>query len=310
MSAGLTALLSFFLAYLLGAGVPQLLWKKYSKRVRPSYGRIKATYIRGASGTVFVVAITAGIALSESGHPHRPVTYIVWYGVAGLALAILVGATFWIEPEKSEESGGEARAKLPRGSNPTVERLEINARRVSPGPAKPPPLLPGERQRISNDFATAGGQQANDAMLRKIDRGTERATEPSSPRPHEQLARTMAAGVVARKTLAEDLSRELTAGRRLLDPIDMPKYAVAHGEAEKIQKGATERWARDWARGLRVRLNDDPGMVKRFDRGADLPHETHTAAFGLGGTASHEQLVEFLQDKVANLEDIIQGLSP
>jgi hypothetical protein len=182
--------------------------------------------------------------------------------------------------------------------------------RTGPAPDGPEPLTPADRERISNDLARGATQQANDAMLRKIERGTESATEPSSSRPHEQLARTIAAGVVARKTLTEDLSRELTAGRRLLDPIDMPKYAMAHGEARNIQTGATERWVRDWARGLRVRLKDDPGLVKRFDRGADLPHETLSAAFGLGGTATHEQLVEFLQDKVANLEDIIQGLSP
>lgn len=59
------------------------------------FGFLKFAHVRSAAGVVFGVAIAAAISLSISDHSHK--TYIVWYGVAGVSLAIVLVATIVIE---------------------------------------------------------------------------------------------------------------------------------------------------------------------------------------------------------------------
>jgi hypothetical protein len=68
----------------------------------PSWlGFIRLAYVRTAGATVFGLAGSAAIGLSLSNDGHRPVTYVVFYGLAVLGLAVAVITTIVIDRRDS-----------------------------------------------------------------------------------------------------------------------------------------------------------------------------------------------------------------
>jgi hypothetical protein len=73
----------------------------------PSWlGFIRLSYVRTAGATVFGIAISAAIGLSLSGDSHRPVTYVVFYGLAGLGLVVAVVTTIVIDNREEAPAVG------------------------------------------------------------------------------------------------------------------------------------------------------------------------------------------------------------
>ncbi len=66
------------------------------------FGFLKFAHVRSAAGVVFGIAIATAINLSTSDHSHEEATYIEWYGMAGVAFAIVLVATVVIERRLSD----------------------------------------------------------------------------------------------------------------------------------------------------------------------------------------------------------------
>ncbi len=76
--------------------VPRLLGAA-RQRVPRWFGFVRITYVRTAAAAVFGLTAATGINLSISNHSHRTVSYIVWYGVAALALTVALVVTIVID---------------------------------------------------------------------------------------------------------------------------------------------------------------------------------------------------------------------
>lgn len=68
-----------------------------SIRIPGWLGFIRLSYVRTAGATIFGLAASAAIDLSLSNHSHHLVTYVVFYGIALLGLAVAIGATVVID---------------------------------------------------------------------------------------------------------------------------------------------------------------------------------------------------------------------
>jgi hypothetical protein len=66
-------------------------------RVPDWLGFINLAHVRTAAGGVFGLTATAGVTLSISNHSHHTISYVAWYGVAGIALVVVVTTTILIE---------------------------------------------------------------------------------------------------------------------------------------------------------------------------------------------------------------------
>lgn len=83
----------------LSVAVPKLFGgsEGWSLQLGRAFSWIKLGYVRAAGGAVFGVSISAALSLSISNEPHHKVTYLVWYGVAFLSLAVAIVATVLID---------------------------------------------------------------------------------------------------------------------------------------------------------------------------------------------------------------------
>jgi hypothetical protein len=69
----------------------------WSVKLSRLFGWVKLGYVRAAGGAVFGIAVSAAIGLSTSNEPHQTMTYIAWYGLAFLGLAVVIAATVLID---------------------------------------------------------------------------------------------------------------------------------------------------------------------------------------------------------------------
>lgn len=97
-----------------------LTWLTNEQRVPSWFGFIKLTYVRTIASGVFALTAAAGISLSISDHSHREVSYIAWYGAAGLALAVILATTLIIDRKPAGPESPEPAWPLP------VERAEVS----------------------------------------------------------------------------------------------------------------------------------------------------------------------------------------
>jgi hypothetical protein len=71
------------------------------------FGFVKITHVRNVAAGVCTLTAAAGINLSTSDHSHREISYIAWYGAAGLALLVVVATTIIIERSRSAGEDGQ-----------------------------------------------------------------------------------------------------------------------------------------------------------------------------------------------------------
>jgi len=97
-----------FLAAILGglvAAVASMLLSRLLGAARQRIPRwfviIPVAYVRAAAAAVFGLSATTGISLSTSDHRHEMLAYIVWYGVAGLGLVLVLATTILIDRGRS-----------------------------------------------------------------------------------------------------------------------------------------------------------------------------------------------------------------
>jgi hypothetical protein len=67
-----------------------------SRGVLRWFGLLGLANVRTSAGAVFGITAATGINLSTSDHSHRMLSYIVWYGVAALALVVVIVTTTMI----------------------------------------------------------------------------------------------------------------------------------------------------------------------------------------------------------------------
>jgi hypothetical protein len=115
----LTAAAGLVVGALLATLVPRLLGAARASVPR-LFGVIKLTYLRTAAGAVFGLAAAAAIGLSTSDHPHERMTYVVWYGVAVLALVAVIALTILLDRRPSKRPRAAA---TPPTSGPWMPRL-------------------------------------------------------------------------------------------------------------------------------------------------------------------------------------------
>ncbi|MCW2980488.1 MAG: hypothetical protein JWO14_2215 [Solirubrobacterales bacterium] len=104
--------ISVFLPMLLGGSSG---WRTTVSRW---FGSVGLGYVRTASAAVFGITISTAIGLGVSDHTHRPVTYLVWYGLALMALAAIIATTVLIDrtepPEVSADEPKPPPVRKPR----------------------------------------------------------------------------------------------------------------------------------------------------------------------------------------------------
>ena len=76
------------------------------------FGFMTLKYVRGIAGGVFALTAAAGIALSISDHSHRLISYVAWYGAAGVAFVVAAVTTVIID---RRETKSERKARRQRG---------------------------------------------------------------------------------------------------------------------------------------------------------------------------------------------------
>jgi len=100
-------------------------------------GVFRLAYLRTALGAVFGLAAAAGISLRISDHSHHTVSYLVWYGLAALALVGIVVTTVVID-RKSERPRDEGNAPPPAVLLPDpTERPDRSVGTLTPAPVTP-----------------------------------------------------------------------------------------------------------------------------------------------------------------------------
>jgi len=136
------------------------------------FGFMTLKYVRGIAGGVFALTAAAGIALSISDHSHRLISYVAWYGAAGVAFVVAAVTTVIID---RRETKSERKARRQRGR-----------RRLWPW-GHPEELYPD----VVDDFESVGGVPSR---LLKTDAGDGR----QEGTPWEMFAGSMRAALLSR----------------------------------------------------------------------------------------------------------------
>ncbi|HEY3864471.1 MAG TPA: hypothetical protein VGL54_00110 [Solirubrobacteraceae bacterium] len=164
------AVVSVVLPMLLGAA---------RQRVPRWFGFVRIAYVRTVAVTVFGVAITTGINLSTSDHSHRPLSYIVWYGVAAIALIAALAATIVIDRRLARDADSvppTQAAVNPR--NATMNRFIRRAFHEHKGRRSViEALSPAERERILRESGERAAREIHDPTLRALDKDNEAAAK-------------------------------------------------------------------------------------------------------------------------------------
>jgi hypothetical protein len=106
------------LAGVLASGISVLVGKLYGSarpRVPRWLGSVKLTYVRSAAAGVLGISLSAGIGLSTSDHTHRMVSYLLWYGMAAIALVVVIVTTVGIDRQVRKDRPSTAEASESRG---------------------------------------------------------------------------------------------------------------------------------------------------------------------------------------------------
>lgn len=222
-------------------GIPRLL------------GFIKLTYLRTAAGGVFGLCAATAITLSTSDHSHKTVTYVLWYGVAALALVVVIWLTVVID--RRSERKQPAGAEKDRVPQPTASALRSPLLRPPQGgealqEARQTALADARRK--AADKALAGMEQ-QDRERERIKRAVVdelTAGEPKgiSPELRKWLDHERERGT----EYAAQIRRE---GEHLLkEPSFMSSLkALTGGMTSMSLSGFTAR-AREWSRAIADRL--------------------------------------------------------
>lgn len=169
----MSRIVASLLSALLGAGLSVAatkLWQSVRAR-RAWLGFVRASHVRTAFAGVFGLAASAGIALSTSAHSHKPVTYVLWYGLAALALVGVIAMTIIIErrgvpPQakavldvpRAPRAGAEEAAQTPpsalmrQTTQPVIDKASRDAKS---DPSRPLAPLPGSelKARLQREYA-------------------------------------------------------------------------------------------------------------------------------------------------------------
>jgi hypothetical protein len=96
MSSFLAEVAAGFAASAVTAAVAQLL-QPAAKAIPKWLGVFRLSHLRTALGAVFGLTAAAGVSLSISDHTHHLLSYVLWYGLAAVALVGVIVLTIVIE---------------------------------------------------------------------------------------------------------------------------------------------------------------------------------------------------------------------
>lgn len=242
---------------------------------------------------MFGVTIATAVNLSTSDHTHEKATYIVWYGVATLAVAMALVATIVIERRLARDADPVPRAQAavnPR--NATMNRLISRTFHEHRGRRSViDALSTTERERILRETGERAAREIHDPTLRSLD-GKSKAvarSESEEPAPNGQPQERR---LVALYREGEQL-RATVFWSALSIPGDMIRGAASQRQVER------EQWARDWDRRVFDALADD-ARQKWTDAGVLPAHK-------LDYVTTIEGVREFLAMKLVCLRAIIAG---
>ena len=97
---------------------------------RPSGRHSRAFWraVRSTALTLFMLAAPTGIALSNSDHSHREVSYVAWYGLAAFALIVIVATTRIIDRRRAGAARGAGATHRPDSIAPSAAQRGADAR--------------------------------------------------------------------------------------------------------------------------------------------------------------------------------------
>jgi hypothetical protein len=75
-------------------------------------GFVRLSHMRAAAGGVFGLSAAAGISLSISDHSHHTISYVVWYGLAGLMLVVIITTLIVEHEQMAEPSQAQAHGAI------------------------------------------------------------------------------------------------------------------------------------------------------------------------------------------------------
>jgi hypothetical protein len=134
-----SGLVSVLLPRVLGAS------SGWTVKFRGFLSGVRLAYVRSAGAALFGIGAATAISLSTENAPHNDVTYLFWWGVATMGLAIVIAATIVIDRQAAAEPAGTPRRAadenpaleldlMPLGALQQGESVVFRIRLVNPAP--------------------------------------------------------------------------------------------------------------------------------------------------------------------------------
>lgn len=286
------------LAGVLASGISVLVgkfWGSARPRVPRWLGSVKLTYLRSTAAGVLGISLSAGVGLSTSDHTHRMMSYFLWYGIAAIALLVVIATTVVIDRQ--------VRQDRPAGAS--------KSRRMS---VPPPPHLPLARERPQVDAEGKTRQirrNAADKALKASDREAAQRERIKREVKEElggvaQIESPRSVSVELRDWLARERERgeefavSARSEREYLAGAVPPIVALKRmGITSRDRLADLTRKASEWSARIRRQLADEmPGSVAAFE-GAPLPAQQDPTQ------GDFTRLARYIDDRVNALTRII-----